>query len=143
MIYTNLTKKAMILAYDAHHGQTDHGGVPYIFHPFHLAEQMTDEYTTCAALLHDVVEDTNVTIEALSKHFPKEVIDAVVLLTHEADVPYLEYVEKIKHNPIARTVKLADLRHNSDRSRLETDIVDEDMIQHYEIKYKKAFEILE
>lgn len=143
MIYTNLTKKAMILAYNAHHGQTDRGGVPYIFHPFHLAEQMTDEYTTCAALLHDVVEDTNVTIDELSKHFPKEVIDAVVLLTHEADVPYLEYVEKIKRNPIARTVKLADLHHNCDPTRLPNGAMDEGVIRRYENKYKKALEVLE
>ena len=142
MVYTPLTKKAMAIAYRAHHGQTDHGGVPYIFHPVHLAEQMPDEYTTCVALLHDVVEDTSVTLEALAVHFPKEVIDAVALLTHEDDVPYLEYVSKIKDNPIARTVKLADLTHNSDRTRLEIDGNNEEMIRRYESKYKKAFEIL-
>ena len=63
MIYTPLTNKAMRLAYDAHHGQADKSGLPYIFHPYHLAEQMTDEITVCAALLHDVVEDTSVNIE--------------------------------------------------------------------------------
>ena len=63
MIYTALTNKAMKLAYTAHHGQTDTGGLPYIFHPFHLAEQMTDEITVCVALLHDVVEDTPVTLD--------------------------------------------------------------------------------
>lgn len=143
MIYTPLTKKAMIIAYRAHHGQVDHGGVPYIFHPLHLAEQMQDEYCVCAALLHDVVEDTSVTLEDLAIDFPKEVTDAVALLTHEDDVPYLDYVQKIRDNPIARAVKLADLRHNSDRSRLETDGNDEDAIRRYENKYKKAFEILE
>lgn len=142
MVYTNLTKKAMKIAYEAHHGQTDHGGVPYVFHPFHLAEQMTDEYSTCVALLHDVVEDTSVTLEDLAKEFPKEVIDAVELLTHDSDVPYLDYVRMIKTNPIARTVKLADLTHNSDRTRLETDIKDEAAIRRYETKYSKAFEIL-
>ena len=58
MIYTFLTKKAMKLAYAAHHGQTDKSGVPYIFHPIHLAEQMEDEATTIAALLHDLIEDS-------------------------------------------------------------------------------------
>ena len=58
MIYTPLTQAAMNMAYRAHHGQSDKAGVPYIFHPIHLAEQMTDEATTCAALLHDVLEDT-------------------------------------------------------------------------------------
>ena len=63
MIYTPLTNKALRLAYTAHHGQVDKSGVPYIFHPYHLAEQMTDEITTCVALLHDVVEDTDITFE--------------------------------------------------------------------------------
>ena len=54
MIYTALTKKAMKVAYEAHHGQTDRSGTPYIFHPFHVAEQMDDELSVCAALLHDV-----------------------------------------------------------------------------------------
>ena len=57
MIYTELTKKAMSMAYKAHHGQVDKSGTPYIFHPIHLAEQMDDELSCCAALLHDTVED--------------------------------------------------------------------------------------
>lgn len=143
MIYTPLTNKAMQIAYRVHHGQTDHGGVPYIFHPFHLAEQMGDEYTTCAALLHDVVEDTPVTLEELAMHFPKEVIDAVALLTHDQDEPYLDYVRRIKDNPIARAVKIADLHHNCDPSRLADGAMDEGDIRRYENKYKKALEILE
>ena len=117
MIYTALTCKAMKLAYDAHHGQLDKNGVPYIFHPYHLAEQMTDEYTTCAALLHDVVEDTDVSLNELEKVFPAEVTEAVKLLTHDDSVDYLDYVRAIKTDPIAKAVKLADLRHNSDLSR--------------------------
>ena len=81
MIYTALTNKALRLAYAAHHGQTDKSGQPYIFHPYHLAEQMTDEVGVCAALLHDVVEDTAVTLEELEREFPKEVIDVLRLLT--------------------------------------------------------------
>ena len=143
MIYTDLTRKAMMIAYRAHHGQLDHGGVPYIFHPLHLAEQMEDEATTCAALLHDVVEDTSVTLEELAVHFPSEVVDAVALLTHSSDMPYLEYVRQIKDNPIARAVKLADLRHNCDATRLPGGTMDEGVIRRYENKYKKALEILE
>jgi len=143
MIYTDLTRKAMIIAYRAHHGQLDHGGVPYIFHPLHLAEQMEDEATTCAALLHDVVEDTSVTLEELAVHFPSEVVDAVALLTHSSDMPYLEYVRQIKDNPIARAVKLADLHHNCDATRLPGGTMDEGVIRRYENKYKKALEILE
>ena len=143
MIYTPLTKLAMKIAYCAHMGQVDHGGVPYIFHPIHLAEQMADEYTTCVALLHDVVEDTSVTLEELAANFPKEVIDAVALMTHKDHVPYLDYVNNLKHNPIARAVKLADLHHNCDRTRLEVDGNDEAAIRRYETKYRKALEILE
>ena len=65
MIYTPLTKKAMILCFEAHKEQKDKSGLPYVHHPFHLAEQMTDEATTIVALLHDVVEDTSVTLEDL------------------------------------------------------------------------------
>ena len=118
MIYTDLTIKAMNLAYAAHHGQFDKGGVPYIFHPIHLAEQMDDEITTCVALLHDTVEDTDVTLEQLAREFPREVVDAVSLLTHAEDVEYFDYVRAIKQNPIAVKVKLADLNHNGDPKRI-------------------------
>ena len=77
MIYTPLTVKAARIAYEAHHGQFDVCGMPYVFHPFHVAEQMTDEYTTCVALLHDVVEDTDVTFEDLEGEFPEEVLEAL------------------------------------------------------------------
>ena len=118
MIYTELTIKAMNLAYNAHHGQFDKGGVPYIFHPIHLAEEMDDEISTCVALLHDTVEDTAVTLEELAAQFPREVVEAVDLLTHRANVDYFDYVRAIKQNPIAVRVKLADLAHNGDPKRI-------------------------
>lgn len=118
MIYTELTIKAMNLAYNAHHGQLDKGGVPYIFHPIHLAEQMDDEISTCVALLHDTVEDTDVTLSQLAREFPMEVVDAVELLTHAEGVDYFDYVRAIRDNPIAVKVKLADLAHNSDPRRI-------------------------
>ena len=119
MIYTDMTKKAMKLCFEAHKDQVDKSGLPYVFHPFHVAEQMEDEITTTVALLHDVVEDTDYTLEDLSgMGFPQKVTDALALLTHDPAVPYLEYVAKIKHNPAARAVKLADLKHNSDTARL-------------------------
>ena len=118
MIYTELTIRAMNLAYAAHHGQFDKGGVPYIFHPIHLAEQMDDEISTCVALLHDTVEDTAVTLAQLAKEFPKEVVEAVRLLTHAEDVEYFDYVRAIKENPVAVKVKLADLDHNGDPKRI-------------------------
>lgn len=142
MIYTHLTNEAMKLAYRAHHGQVDKGGIPYIFHPYHLAEQMEDEYTTCVALLHDVVEDTDVTIEALAAIFPAEIVDAVRLMTHAKGADYLQYVAAIRENPIARAVKLADITHNSDKTRLEPSADNEAAQKRWEEKYRKALEIL-
>ena len=141
MIYTDKTKKAMKLCYEAHKDQVDKSGLPYVFHPAHVAEQMTDEATTIVALLHDVVEDTDYTLEDLAAEgFGKEILEAVALMTHEDDVPYLDYVAKLKDNPIARAVKLADLAHNSDLSRIGE--VDEETRERLE-KYKKAIALLE
>lgn len=140
MVYTPLTKKAMKIAFDAHKDQTDKTGIPYIYHPIHLAEQMTDEISTCVALLHDVVEDTDITFDRLiAEGFPDAVIDALRLLTHDPAVPYMDYVKEIKSNPTATAVKLADLRHNSDITRLDT--IDEWAKKRNE-KYKNAMEFL-
>ena len=140
MIYTPMTKKALLLCFEAHKDQRDKSGMPYVFHPFHLAEQMEDEETTVVALLHDVIEDTDMTIDALrDMGFSERVISAIALMTHAPEVPYMDYVAKIKNDPIARAVKLADLRHNSDMTRLDT-------VTPYDIeraeKYKRAIELL-
>ena len=120
MIYTEHTKRALRLAYEAHKGQYDKSGVPYVFHPLHLAEQMEDEESIVAALLHDVVEDTAYSLADLrAMGFPEKALEAVALLTHDPTEPYLSYVARVKENPIARRVKLADLRHNSDLSRIK------------------------
>lgn len=139
MIYTELTIRAMNLAYTAHHGQYDKGGVPYIFHPIHLAECMDDEISTCVALLHDTVEDTEVTLEQLAKLFPKDVVDAVALLTHAEDVEYFDYVRAIKADPVAVKVKLADLAHNGDPKR----ICNQGNAEKRRVKYAAARAILE
>ncbi len=140
MLYTPLTKKALKLSFEAHKNQVDKTGLPYVFHPFHLAEQMTDEVSCVCALLHDVIEDTSYTFDDLrAMGFPEEVISVLTLLTHDESVPYMEYVEKIKENPIAVRVKLADLAHNSDESRL--DAVDEYAMRRAE-KYKRATALL-
>ncbi|MBQ7501528.1 bifunctional (p)ppGpp synthetase/guanosine-3',5'-bis(diphosphate) 3'-pyrophosphohydrolase [bacterium] len=141
MIYTPLTKKALKLCFEAHKEQKDKSGLPYVFHPFHLAEQMSDEETAAAALLHDVAEDTENTFADLEKlGFGGRILEALKLLTHDKSVPYLEYVEKIKANPIARAVKIADLRHNSDLSRLDAPTAED--LQRLE-KYRAALKILE
>ena len=142
MIYTPMTNQAMMLAYQAHHGQTDYNGIPYIFHPIHLAESMDDEISCTVALLHDVVEDTNVTMEELSKLFPPEVIEPLKLLTHNDDTPYFDYVRAIKGNPIAKKVKLADLNHNSDQNRCVGCDIPAEKLEKWKEKYAKATAIL-
>ena len=142
MIYTVLTNKAMRIAYSAHQGQVDYNGIPYIFHPIHLAEQMEDEISCCAALLHDVVEDTAVTMEDLSREFPEEVMAVLRLLTHEEGVPYFDYVRKIKANPIAVRIKLADIAHNSDQTRCVGSDLTEQQLAYWREKYEKARAIL-
>ena len=140
MIYTELTMKAMRACFTKHKEQVDESNVPYVFHPFHLAESMTSEYSTCVALLHDTIEDTDTTLEDLiDMGFPKEVVDAVKLLTHDKSVPYMDYVRNLKSNPIAREVKIADLIHNTDITRLS--VVTAKDLQRIE-KYKEAISIL-
>lgn len=140
MIYTALTKRALKIAFEAHKDQVDKSGMPYIFHPFHLAEQMKDEKTTCVALLHDVIEDTSWTFDRLKEYgFGIDIIEALTLLTHNSAVPYMDYIRAIKENEIASAVKIADLKHNSDLSRL--DFIDDEAIKRAD-KYKKALEIL-
>ena len=140
MVNTKLTRKAMKIAYNAHINQVDKSGVPYIYHPIHLAEQMNTETECIVALLHDVVEDTDVTFEQLKQDFPEEVIEALKLLTHDKNTDYMEYVKKLKTNPIAKKVKIADIKHNADVTRLEK-ITVKDIARRN--KYKKALEILE
>ena len=147
MVYTPLTNKALTFAYNAHHGQLDHNGIPYIFHPLHLAEQMEDEISCCAALLHDVVEDTTVTMEELARAFPAEVVEVVALLTHDdgaesCNSDYFSYLLPIKAHPIAKKVKLADIAHNSDQSRCVGSGLSEEQLAYWKQKYQKALEIL-
>lgn len=119
MLYTPLTNLALKLAYTAHHGQTDKAGLPYIHHPLHLAEQMDTEAETCVALLHDVIEDASVTLNELEQAgFSAEIITAVKLLTHDPQIPYEDYILQIKTNPLATKIKIADLMHNADITRL-------------------------
>ncbi|MDO4797570.1 MAG: hypothetical protein Q4A01_06075 [Coriobacteriales bacterium] len=120
MPYTPLTKRAMDLSFEVHKDQRDKSGRPYVYHPFHLADHMHTEEATCVALLHDTVEDGDVTPDDLrDMGFPNSVVDAITALTHDPSVPYLDYVLGLRDQPLAREVKLADLRHNSNLSRLD------------------------
>lgn len=122
MFYSPLVKKASLIMFDAHKEDYDKNGYPYVMHPMFLATQMSSEEAVCVALLHDVIEDhgDRYSFESLlAEGFPAVVVDALRLLTHEEGVPYLDYVAKIAQNPLAREVKMADLRHNLDASRMD------------------------
>ena len=140
MIYTEQTKKALKLCFEAHKEQVDTSGMPYVFHPFHVAEEMNDEETTIVALLHDVIEDTDYTLDDLrNMGFSNNVVEAVEVMTHLPEVSYEDYLRNLKKNPIAKKVKLADIRHNSDLTRL--DVIDE-KAEYWKKKYQFAYQVL-
>lgn len=142
MLYTPQTKLAMQIAYTAHHGQTDKGGMPYIFHPYHLAEQMDTETEITAALLHDVVEDTDWTLDGLKQAgISQEVLDVLELLTHPKGMPYMDYIHRLLPNPTARKIKLADIRHNGDFTRLDSP--QGPKAAYFQNKYAEATALLE
>ena len=128
------------MCFESHDGQVDKAGVPYANHPLHLAEQMHQEDEICAALLHDVMEDCGKTADDIRAIGVSErAIEALLLLTHGRGVPYLDYVRKLRDNEIARKVKIADLRHNSELSRI--DVVDARSIERLR-KYMEARVVL-
>ena len=142
MYYTPMTKAAMKLCFEAHKDQVDKAGIPYVFHPTSLAERFGEgqEAETCVALLHDVLEDTNYTVDDIrSAGMNEEVIEALLLLNHNPKVEYMDYVRHLSKNNIARHVKICDLKHNSNLSRLEK--VTEKDLKRIE-KYKEALRIL-
>ncbi len=141
MIYTELVNKAMKIAYKAHEGQFDKGGIPYIFHPAHIAEQMDTENRVCIALLHDVVEDSGVTLGDLKKEFPRAITDAVEVLTREPGMDYLDYISGVCTNIDASLVKMADLIHNMTDERMPSDYHMDDTYIRYN-KYIKALRLI-
>lgn len=114
--------KALLIATNAHHGQFDKGGTPYILHPLKVMHYLksNDEELMCMALLHDVVEDTKVTYKDLRDDGMSErIISALKCLTKQPGQTLEEYKEVIFSNTDAMKVKMADLRHNSDIRRLK------------------------
>lgn len=134
-------ERAIALALEAHRGQSDRQGQPYILHPLHVMMQMDDEAEMIAAVLHDVIEDTDMTLDDLrAKGFSEQVLTAVDLLTHDKETTsYEAYVRRLKPNPMARKIKLADLRHNMDIRRIRT-MSDSDKARLE--KYHRAWRIL-
>lgn len=134
------------LAEEKHREQKRSSGEPYIIHPLSVAAILVglgmDSQSVMAGLLHDVVEDTDWTLEQLeAEGFPPESMEALGLLTHPEGQPYMEYVAGLRHNPVAVKVKLADLRHNSDFTRLSA--VTAGQRARLEQKYAPAFALLE
>ena len=117
---SRLYEKAVRLAASAHKGQVDKGGTDYIRHPLAVASMLEDSRDRIAAVLHDVVEDTKVTLEELAREFPPDIVEAVRLLTRQPgpDFTYRGYLEEIRKNSMARRVKMADLAHNMDLGRI-------------------------
>ena len=138
-------RRAFETAKIAHDGQTDKAGVNYIYHPMTVALQCVGNISAMiVALLHDVVEDTNLTIEDLQKKIPltPEELQALKLLTHDEKIPYFDYIQNINSNELARQVKIADLKHNSDLSRIPEEARTPKDFQRIE-KYKRALKILQ
>jgi (p)ppGpp synthase/HD superfamily hydrolase len=110
---------AISIAAQAHRGQRDKAGAPYLLHPLRLMLRMDSEATMMAAVLHDVVEDSDWTLEGLRERgFPEEVVEAVACLTHRDGESYEEFVERLRPNPLARRVKIADLEDNMNVLRI-------------------------
>ena len=114
-----MIEKALEIILKYHKGQTDRAGLPYVLHPIQVMTFVDTETEKVVALLHDVVEDTDMTLDHVKEIFGDTVAEAVGLLTHKKGDSYTVYVEKLAHHPIARKVKMADLRDNLDVTRLE------------------------
>ena len=137
---TENIKLAYAIALVAHKNQYDKVGVPYINHPLTVSNNLENEDEKIVGLLHDVVEDTAVTLDDLRLFFDKHIIEAIDLLTHKEEDSYMDYLAKIKTNPLALKVKLADLNHNMDMSRFENPTKRD--YERLEKKYKPAYEFL-
>lgn len=129
------------IAFIAHKGQVDKAGEPYIGHPQRVAASVEGYAAKSVALLHDVMEDCSPYYTAyIEIAFPEEVVDAVKLLTHKEGVSNADYWAAIAKSPLARTVKIADIRDNINPERMV--LLDEETRDRLSIKYVKALEAL-
>lgn len=135
-----MLEKAYNISREAHYGQVDKGGQPYWFHIHAVATQMDTEEEMAVGFLHDTLEDTDLTAEdLLNAGIPENVVDAVKVMTHDPAVPYMDYIASIKENPLARKVKIADLKHNSCLFRL-SEVTEKDIERCR--KYLDALQVL-
>ena len=128
-------------AKEAHKGQKDRAGNDYITHPVWVSEHLADTNCKIVGYLHDTVEDSNVSLDEIEEKFGKEIRDAVDALTKREGEVYLGYVSRICQNPIAKEVKIMDIRHNMDLSRTNSEPTDSDFWR-LENKYKPAYRML-
>ena len=113
-------QRAYALAKKAHLGQKDKGGNDYIEHPKAVASMMDTDIEKAVAYLHDVVEDTDISFDDLKEYgFPNQIIEALKALTKQKNESYDVYIDRVIKNPIAKKVKLADMKHNSDITRIK------------------------
>ena len=133
-------ERAIMIAVQAHAGQIDKGGAPYILHPLRMMLKLTSDQERIAAVLHDVVEDTDWTIERLrAEGFSEQVLRAIESVTHRDGEPYEDFLRRAAIDPIGRRVKMADLEDNLDLSRI-TDVTDRDRARVE--KYRRALQTL-
>ena len=141
-IVTPTLEDAIILATDAHRGQKDRNDEPYIMHPLRVAAQLWGYDERMVAVLHDVIEDTDVTLDDLRKAgYPGHIADAVDAISKKKDIdePYSQYIRRVKENPLATKVKIADLHDNANLGRLPK-------VEAYDLKrldrYNRALQFL-
>lgn len=114
-----MLEKAIDIAVEAHKGQIDKAGKPYILHPIRVMLAGATEDEMICGILHDVIEDTPVSLEMLREEgFSEPVLFALALLTHDRSVPYMDYIHQLTKSPLAIQVKLHDLHDNLNRDRL-------------------------
>jgi len=131
---------AIRIANDAHEGQVDKAGAPYILHPIRVMLRLSNETERIVAVLHDTIEDTDVTIEMLrSLGFSEEILEAVLALTHQERESYEDFVLRVKENPLAAAVKRADIADNMDLTRLHS-VTERDKAR--QEKYARALLVL-
>lgn len=137
---TELREKAMQIAIKVHSGQIDKGGKDYISHPVRVAENSNSEEEKIVALLHDTIEDGDITSDyLLMQGFPRDIVEAVMSVTRNEGEDYFRFIHRCKENLIGRKVKIADLRDNMDITRLN-ELTEKD-IERLK-KYHRAYRIL-
>lgn len=137
-----LMKAAYKIAKEKHAGQKDIGGKDYIYHPLYVASKVKTPEAKVVALLHDIVEDTDMTLEDLAAlGFPTKIVKAVDAVTKRKREGYFDYIDRVKKDPIATEVKIQDLKQNMDLTRLGRKPLKRDLQR--KMKYQKALGILE